>query len=495
MSENIKERLAELESLVNQQQETIHGQRVQIARLSAAQSPDGSPSLVADGGDIKVVGEIDAVDGTGVLGRATGSGVTYGVRGEATSDDGYGLATPDDVKVDGVIETGGITGQITDNQALTNIAGNNLAIDESGRLNAQSGSGGAFESKAGGPAGDTWTQRTTFPTTRAGASAAAVNGNIYAIGGYTLNGSGGATSTDTVEVYNPDTDSWSEAAPLTSFEGAASAASLNGIIYAMSKEDATVEKYNPGTDSWSKVASPNTSRESAAFAALDGKVYLIGGYVNGVPPTDSVEAYDPASDSWTEVASLPQTAYAYNSHAGATSEKIYVLGGLVEFANKGNESLDQAITYDPDTDSWTTLPDLQMSRDNVGVTAVNDNVFAIGGSSETDRIEIYDPSRDMWWDGPAIDAESATSAGGTVYALFDGSRTSEGGVKELAGDPYGGAFTAAGSGLLAIHGDDDALVRNLTTDQQRDGTQTLVVEQGDEIEWIGSADATMYGVQ
>jgi len=59
--------------------------------------------LLTDGGDRKVVGELPDDGGTGVLGKATGSGTTYGVRGEASS--GYGLGTPHDLLLKGLLDT------------------------------------------------------------------------------------------------------------------------------------------------------------------------------------------------------------------------------------------------------------------------------------------------------------------------------------------------------------------------------------------------------
>lgn len=77
---------------------------------------------------------------TAVHGTATSSsGVTYGVTGTANSPDGYGLATPDDAKVDGVAELTTLGGSLTDGTEITNIAGDNLTIDVGGDLNASGG--------------------------------------------------------------------------------------------------------------------------------------------------------------------------------------------------------------------------------------------------------------------------------------------------------------------------------------------------------------------
>jgi hypothetical protein len=56
----------------------------------------------------KVLGEIDASDGAGVLGRNLATtGDAPGVTGTTDSPDGYGLATPDDARVEGTLSTVG----------------------------------------------------------------------------------------------------------------------------------------------------------------------------------------------------------------------------------------------------------------------------------------------------------------------------------------------------------------------------------------------------
>ena len=59
------------------------------------------------GGAAKVIGEVDDADGVGVLGNATGTGDTVGVKGEVDSPNGYGLYTPDDFRVDGISTSDG----------------------------------------------------------------------------------------------------------------------------------------------------------------------------------------------------------------------------------------------------------------------------------------------------------------------------------------------------------------------------------------------------
>jgi hypothetical protein len=127
--DDVERRLDQLESLVEQQQETIDRQRERIATLEQ-QRVDSPGRLVADGASVKVLGEIDGADATGVLGRVTGSGQTYGIRGEVTADSGYGLSTPDDAEVGGTAELAALGGGVTGEKRVTDLLGAGLAVSE-----------------------------------------------------------------------------------------------------------------------------------------------------------------------------------------------------------------------------------------------------------------------------------------------------------------------------------------------------------------------------
>ncbi len=129
MREDVEERLDRLESIVEQQQATIDSQRERLAELEdEGADTDAGGRLVADGSSVKVLGEFAAADGTGVLGRVTGSGQTDGVRGEVTSASGYGLSTPDDAKIAGTAELAALGGDVTGGTTVTDLLGDGLEI-------------------------------------------------------------------------------------------------------------------------------------------------------------------------------------------------------------------------------------------------------------------------------------------------------------------------------------------------------------------------------
>ena len=85
----------------------------------------------------KIVGELDDEDGIGVHGKATGDGETVGVKGEAGSEGGYGLYTPDDARIDGSL----VGDMLTGGDALDSLLGDGLDVID-GELTANGGGNG-----------------------------------------------------------------------------------------------------------------------------------------------------------------------------------------------------------------------------------------------------------------------------------------------------------------------------------------------------------------
>src|SRR5690348_4417292 len=72
-----------------------------------------------------------------------------------------------------------------------------------------------------------WTTKAPMPTPRFGLSTCVVNGIIYAIGG------GHTGLFQTVEAYDPATNTWTTKAPMPTARYDFSTSAVNGIIYAV----------------------------------------------------------------------------------------------------------------------------------------------------------------------------------------------------------------------------------------------------------------------
>ena len=61
--------------------------------------------------------------------------------------------------------------------------------------------------------------------------------------------------------------------------------------------------YDPQADAWTQLASMDSARHDHASAVVGGKLYIFGGY-NDEDRLITAKVYDPASDSWAQVTSL-----------------------------------------------------------------------------------------------------------------------------------------------------------------------------------------------
>ena len=184
---------------------------------------------------------------------------------------------------------------------------------------------------------DTWTRRADMPTGRNWLATAAVNGKIYAIGGFGRT-AGASTVLSTVEAYAPVTDTWTPKADMPTARDSLSTIAIGGKIYAIGGVPdprrltvlSTVEVYDPTTDSWGTKADMPTRRFSPATAAVEGKIYVIGGvdFLETGRPKDlsAVEVYSPRTDTWERKADMP-TPRSLANNAPVINGKIYVIGG------------------------------------------------------------------------------------------------------------------------------------------------------------------------
>ncbi len=250
------------------------------------------------------------------------------------------------------------------------------------------------------PMSDTWTMKAPMPTARECLAASAVNGKIYAIGGsHTWLGSG----LTIVEEYDPETDIWVTKTPMPTARLGLSTCVLNEKIYAIggqsgwSSNDATVhavEEYDPATDTWTSKAEIPTARTFLSMGVVNGKIYTIGGVLSAQAVCSVVEVYDPVSDTWTDTtAQLPASRGA--GSASVVNGKIYVIGGVPSSFSAPVSKMEE---YDPVTDTWVAKTNMPTARLFHVEGTVNGKIYIVGGSltglptvSPTGALEVFDP--------------------------------------------------------------------------------------------------------
>ncbi len=148
----------------------------------------------------------------------------------------------------------------------------------------------------------------------------------------------------------------------------------------------TVEEYDPATNTWRTRAPMPTGRNHFFAGVVDGKIYAINGrlgtsFVTMSDVTDLVEEYDPATDIWTYKGRSPTRR---GDVAGAVyNGKLYVTGGEYEDP-RGKVTFWAFEAYDPKTNSWQSLPHMQIARHGFIAGFIDNEFHVAAGSFQSD---------------------------------------------------------------------------------------------------------------
>jgi non-specific serine/threonine protein kinase len=181
--------------------------------------------------------------------------------------------------------------------------------------------------------------------------AAVLEGRVFAVGGW----SGAATQLDTVEIL--DAGRWTAGPPLA------------------------------------------VARSQHALVTAEGGLWALGGWSATAGLVSEVEVLGPAGARWTTVTHLPTPRR--EPGAALLGRRIVVAGGFDGASDADLEGYrDTVEAYDLDAGRWMTLARLNTPRRGLGLVAIGDEAYALGGyTADGDfsaAAERYDPARDSW---------------------------------------------------------------------------------------------------
>jgi hypothetical protein len=245
-------------------------------------------------------------------------------------------------------------------------------------------------------------------------AAAELGGDIYAAGG--MVGETGRRLA-TFQRYDPKTNTWETLPRLPEAIRAATAAAVAGTFYVIGGDaeegDGTqVYAYDVAAGRWEARAPLPAARFNHSAVALGGKVYVLGGYSEGEERAE-VFVYDPEANAWSEAAPLPEPIHAFD--AVVFRGEIWVIGG-----RQGERILRSVRIYDPATGGWRDGPALPKPMELLGAASVEDEeIHAVWEST----YEIYEAESKTWREGP----HSLTTRHGLNTFYVDGALFTVGG--------------------------------------------------------------------
>jgi len=224
------------------------------------------------------------------------------------------------------------------------------------------------------------------------------SGKVLAAGGYDVFQEALAS----VELYDPATGIWSQAAPMAEARAEQSATLLpdGRVLVAGGYDDgysalASAELYDPATGSWTSVPPMNAARAGHTATLLPGGKVLVAGGAQGMDFLSGAELYDPASNAWQAAASLP-LGRGYGSATLLKDGCVLLLGGY----DANGDITSDAQLYDPARDLWSAAPASLQARFGHSATLLPDGtLLVIGGyygNNNLASVERLDPARGAW---------------------------------------------------------------------------------------------------
>jgi N-acetylneuraminic acid mutarotase len=273
----------------------------------------------------------------------------------------------------------------------------------------------------------TWAPVAPMPTARQEVTAAALDGQVWVIGGL----GDFAQPVDTVEVYDPVRFKWASRPPLPIALHHAAAAVVDGRLFVIGgysggrvrwTAEAAVYEWERQRQTWVARTPMPTPRGGLAVAVVDGRIHALGGSADRV--TDAHEVYDPRTDSWTVRNAMPTArdhlaAVAFQGH-------VWAMGGRESFTGTQYANVE---IYDPATDSWRTGVPLPEARGGLAAVTLADRIYVLGGEAPFrvyNAMEMYEVAGNRWIAKQpmptARHGHGAVEVGGRIYVPGGGYR-------------------------------------------------------------------------
>ncbi|MGD8779197.1 MAG: kelch repeat-containing protein [Ignavibacteria bacterium] len=150
------------------------------------------------------------------------------------------------------------------------------------------------------------------------------------------------------------------------------------------------EIYDPSTNKWSLTDTLKSKRAGHTMTKLkDGRILVAGGFNENELFINKCEIFDPNTNTWSSADSLD---FARNAHSAILlpDGKVLVAGGE-DGVNPTDPWLSSCELYNPDTDEWTVVGSLSVSRTDAKAFFVSDNLIMYAGGVHNAHLwELYD---------------------------------------------------------------------------------------------------------
>ena len=216
----------------------------------------------------------------------------------------------------------------------------------------------------------TWSTKASMLEAKRSFAHCVINGKIYVAGGYGANG-----FLNTLDCYDPKTNTWTRLANAPTKRSSHAGTSSNGKFYVMggwnnessgevNKYLTTVEVYNPDTNSWTKKEDIPLGRTTLEVEEHEGYIYAIGGRNENEDAVGTLDCYSVYADKWIELSPMPTARY--NHTVVRIDNKLYASNGSVGSTPYKTTEVytipNQAYLAFAFANKYKTVSDIEMAR-------------------------------------------------------------------------------------------------------------------------------------
>ncbi|XP_022776314.1 F-box/kelch-repeat protein At1g67480-like [Durio zibethinus] len=194
---------------------------------------------------------------------------------------------------------------------------------------------------------------------KVGFGVAVLNGKLLVIAGYSVINRTASASADVYQ-YDSCLNSWSKLADLNVARSDFACAEVNGIVYVVGGYGiegeclSTAEVYDPDTDNWTLIESLRRPRGACFACGLNGKLYVLGGRSSfTIGNSRFVDVYNPEKHTWYE---MKNGCVMVTAHA-VLEKKLFCM----EWKNQRKLAI-----FNPEDNSWKMVSVPLTGSTNIG---------------------------------------------------------------------------------------------------------------------------------
>ena len=214
-------------------------------------------------------------------------------------------------------------------------------------------------------------------------------------------------------IYEPSSQKWFSSAKMNQPRAVHTATLLNngkilvtGGAGGMTKPAlSSAELFDYQEETWKIAASMENERSlSTATLLKSGKVLIVGGHDSEGIPIPSAEIYDPENDNWSTVSDMNESR-VFHTATLLNDGRVLIMGGSPQplakdrwlnvfdarlgILRKG-ETLASVEIFDPVSETWTNLEDMEMARQSHTATLLDDGkILVVAGTTAEGELSSF----------------------------------------------------------------------------------------------------------